>query len=57
MELRFIKTKSQETAEKLRKLGYQEVTQLNSNFYTFIDNRTIVFEEKDKIFYSNVLYG
>lgn len=57
MELRFIKTESQETAERLRKLGYQEVTQLNSNFYTFIDNRTIVFEEKDKVFYSNMLYG
>ena len=57
MSLNFIKTRSEDTAQKLRNLGLQEVTQYDSEFYTFINNRKFVFTEKDKCFYSNMLYG
>ena len=55
--LRFIKTQSEQSAEKLRKLGYQEITQQDSKYYTFINNGTFVFDDSDKIFYTNMLYG
>lgn len=55
--LRFIKTQSEQSAEKLRKLGYQEITQQDSKYYTFINNGTFVFDVSDKIFYTNMLYG
>ena len=55
--LRFVKTQSKESAEKLRKLGYQEITQAGSDCYTFINNGKFVFDVSDKIFYTNMLYG
>lgn len=57
ISLRFIKTQSEQSAEKLRKLGYQEVTQEGSDCYTFINNGKLNFDNSEKIFYSNMLYG
>lgn len=55
--LRFIKTNSKESAEKLRNLGYQEITQASSDCYTFINDGKYTFDESEKIFYTNMLYG
>ena len=56
-KLRFIKTNSEETANKLRSLGFQEIPNADEDFYTFINNVKFVFAKEDRVFYTNILHG
>lgn len=55
--MNFIKTSDQETAERLRKLGFTEITEPNSSTFCFInDGKKLTFDaEKYDAVYTNLL--
>lgn len=55
--MNFIKTSDQETAERLRKLGFTEITEPNSSTFCFInDGKKLTFNAKENgCVYTNVL--
>ena len=56
MEELFIKTKDEETKDKLVKCGF-ELIDFSGGVYTFLNSSTMNFEKHDdeKIVYSNIL--
>ena len=56
-DMKFIKTSDEETARKLRYLGFPELTESNSNTFCFInDGRKLIFDvEKYDAIYTNIL--
>ena len=56
MDRKFISTSDGETANYLKKLGYQLVS-LNNGKYTFLNNNKLTFSgDKSKIIYTDVLH-
>ena len=56
-DMKFIKTSDKETADKLRTLGFTEITEPNSSTFCFInDGEKLTFDaENYNAVYSNVL--
>lgn len=53
---KFIKTKDQETINKLIKCGFQVVSYDDSGTYTFLNNGKMTFEaDANKVAYTNIL--
>jgi len=52
----FIKTTDKETAEKLIKLGFSLITQLN-DVYIFANDSITTFDRNDKLEFTNIMYG
>ena len=53
---KFIKTIDKDMRKKLKSLGFEEITQPNSEAYCFINNEKIVFEDTEKkCIYSDIL--
>lgn len=53
---KFIKTKDQETINKLIKCGFQVVSYDDSGTYTFFNNGKMTFEaDANKVAYTNIL--
>ena len=52
----FIKTSDAETAQKLRNLGYTELTEPHSSTFCFINNGKVAFDENEThCVYTNIL--
>ena len=56
-EYKFLKTSNKETADKLRNLGFTELTESSSSTFCFInDGKKLTFDaEKDDAIYTNIL--
>ena len=56
-EYKFLKTSNKETADKLRSLGFTELTEPSSSTFCFInDGKKLTFDaEKYDAFYTNIL--
>ena len=56
-EYKFIKTSDAETADKLRTLGFTEITEPSSSIYCFInDGKKLTFDvEKFEGIYTNII--
>lgn len=52
MKQNFVKTSNKETAEKLRQLNFTELPK-QGNFFVFINNGKMLFEEEKEIIYTN----
>ena len=52
----FIKTTDKEIAEKLIKLGFSLITQLN-DVYIFANDSITTFDRNDKLEFTNIMYG
>lgn len=53
---KFIKTKDQETINRLIKCGFQVVSHDDSGTYTFFNNSKMTFEvDTNKVAYTNIL--
>lgn len=57
-KMQFVKTDSEETAIKLRTLGFTEITEPESDMYCFMNNGKIIFDatKEDRCIYTNVLF-
>ena len=54
--MKFIRTESVEAADKLRKLGFVELSEPTSPTFCFINNGKIVFEAKEnECVYTNII--
>lgn len=56
-EYKFLKTSNKETADKLRSLGFTELTESSSSTFCFInDGKKLTFDaEKNDAVYTNIL--
>lgn len=55
-KMNFIRTSDFETAEKLRNLGFTELTEPSSSTFCFINDGKIVYDNSDeKCVYTNIL--
>jgi len=57
IDAKFLRTSNAETADKLRMLGFTELTELNSSTFCFInDGKKLTFDaEKHDCVYTNIL--
>lgn len=55
----FIRTSDKETAEKLRKAGFHEISEASTSSYCFVNDGKINFSSEDakNIVYTDKLYG
>lgn len=55
----FIRTSDKETAEKLRKAGFSEITESSTSSFCFVNDGKITFSSEDEknIVYTDKLYG
>ena len=55
-DMKFIKTNSEETARKLRYMGFTELSNPQGDFFIFINNKKMTFDaEANDCVYTNVL--
>ena len=54
MKQNFIRTSDSETASKMTNLGFQKIDEQNG-IYTFLNTDKLMFSDKSKIQYSNML--
>ena len=55
----FIRTSDKETADKLRKAGFSEISEASTSSFCFVNDGKLVFSSEDEknIIYTDKLYG